>query len=115
MINRRRFLQFSFLSLPLFSARGAIAQGFEKTSTLKVKHPVAGSTWDSGLRANAAACKVLEKKGRALDAVEQAARSAEDEISCCVGLGANPDRDGHVTLDACIMDELSNCGPGRFS
>jgi N4-(beta-N-acetylglucosaminyl)-L-asparaginase len=114
MINRRRFLQFSFLSLPLFSARGAVAQGFEKTSTLKVKYPVAVSTWDSGIRANAAAWTVLEKKGRALDAVEHAARSAEDEINCCVGLGANPDRDGHVTLDACIMDEFSNCGSVAF-
>ena len=81
---------------------------------MKVKNPVVVSTWDSGIRANAAAWTVLEKKGRALDAVEQAARSAEDEISCCVGLGANPDRDGHVTLDACIMDELSNCGSVAF-
>lgn len=114
MIDRRRFLQFSFLSLPLLSARNAFAQAFEKTSAMKVKNPVVVSTWDSGIRANAAAWTVLEKKGRALDAVEQAARSAEDEISCCVGLGANPDRDGHVTLDACIMDELSNCGSVAF-
>jgi len=27
-----------------------------------------------------------------------------------VGLGANPDRDGKVTLDACIMDDAFNCG-----
>jgi N4-(beta-N-acetylglucosaminyl)-L-asparaginase len=31
-----------------------------------------------------------------------------------VGLGANPDRDGFVTLDACIMDEFSNCGSVAF-
>lgn len=114
MMDRRRFLQFSFLSLPLFSARNILAQGFEKISTMKTKFPVVVSTWDSGIRANAAAWTVLEKKGRALDAVEQAARSAEDEISCCVGLGANPDRDGHVTLDACIMDEHANCGSVCF-
>jgi len=114
MINRRKFLQFSFLSLPLLSAKNAFAQTFEKISAMKVKNPVVVSTWDSGIRANAAAWQVLEKKGRALDAVEQAARSAEDEISCCVGLGANPDRDGHVTLDASIMDELSNCGSVAF-
>jgi len=29
-------------------------------------------------------------------------------------LGANPDRDGYVTLDACIMDEFSNCGSVAF-
>jgi N4-(beta-N-acetylglucosaminyl)-L-asparaginase len=34
--------------------------------------------------------------------------------SCCVGLGANPDRDGFVTLDACIMDEAFNCGSVAF-
>ncbi|MBS1732278.1 MAG: N(4)-(beta-N-acetylglucosaminyl)-L-asparaginase, partial [Bacteroidetes bacterium] len=28
----------------------------------------------------------------------------------CVGLGGFPDRDGIVTLDACIMDEKANCG-----
>ena len=27
-----------------------------------------------------------------------------------VGYGGLPDRDGHVTLDACIMDEKGNCG-----
>jgi N4-(beta-N-acetylglucosaminyl)-L-asparaginase len=31
-----------------------------------------------------------------------------------VGLGANPDRDGFVTLDACIMDEYANCGSVAF-
>ncbi len=108
MINRRRFLQTSIVSL--LAADSALAQAFEIRSSLESKRPVVVSTWDSGIRANAAAWKVLGSKGRALDAVEQAARSAEDEISCCVGLGANPDRDGIVTLDASIMDEFANCG-----
>src|SRR5688572_1060062 len=114
MINRRKFLQFSFLSLPLLSAKNAFGQIFEKNSAMKVKFPVVVSTWDSGIRANAAAWHVLEKKGRALDAVEEAAKSAENEISCCVGIGAYPDRDGKVTLDASIMDEFSNCGSVAF-
>jgi N4-(beta-N-acetylglucosaminyl)-L-asparaginase len=38
----------------------------------------------------------------------------ESELNCCVGLGANPDRDGLVTLDACIMDENANCGSVAF-
>lgn len=114
MINRRNFLQFSFLSLPFLSAKNAFGQIFEKNSAMRVKFPVAVSTWDSGIRANAAAWRVLKKKGRALDAVEAAARSAEDEISCCVGLGAYPDRDGKVTLDASIMDEFANCGSVAF-
>jgi N4-(beta-N-acetylglucosaminyl)-L-asparaginase len=33
-----------------------------------------------------------------------------DPNNCCVGLGANPDRDGIVTLDACIMNSEHQCG-----
>jgi N4-(beta-N-acetylglucosaminyl)-L-asparaginase len=59
---------------------------------------------------NAEAWKVLSAKGKSIDAIEAGARQIEDTINCCVGLGGNPDRDGVVTLDACIMDEHSNCG-----
>ena len=31
-----------------------------------------------------------------------------------VGLGGLPDREGKVTLDACIMDETGNCGSVSF-
>lgn len=74
------------------------------------KKPVVVSTWDSGKAVNAAAWDILSKGGSALDAVEQGARSIEDKIDCCVGLGGYPDRDGIVTLDASIMDHLFNCG-----
>src|SRR6478672_289256 len=50
----------------------------------------------------------------ALGAVEQGVMVTESEISCCVGLGAYPDRDGHVTLDASIMDEYGNAGCVAF-
>ena len=76
--------------------------------------PAIVSTWDSGLSANAVGWPILEKKGRALDAVEAAGRASEDEISCCVGLAALPDRDGIVTLDSCIMDEKANIGAVSF-
>lgn len=49
-----------------------------------------------------------------MDAVEAAGRAAEDEQNCCVGLGAYPDRDGTVTLDACIMDGNGDCGGVSF-
>lgn len=113
MINRRKFLGFSFLSLPFFFNEklfGQTKQVFEKKSSIKTKLPVVVSTWDSGIRANAQAWQVLKQKGRALDAVEAAAKYAEIEPSCCVGLEAYPDRDGIVTLDASIMDEFANCG-----
>ncbi len=34
----------------------------------------------------------------------------EASQNCCVGLNANPDRDGFVTLDASIMDHQFHCG-----
>ena len=85
----------------------------DKTGIVKGK-PVVISTWDAGLRANKAAWEILGKGGRALDAVEKGVMVTELEQNCCVGLGANPDRDGFVTLDACIMDEFSNCGSVAF-
>jgi N4-(beta-N-acetylglucosaminyl)-L-asparaginase len=68
------------------------------------------STWDTGLAANKGAWEVLSRNGSALDAVEAGVRVTESSINCCVGLGANPDRDGFVTLDASIMDHQFNCG-----
>jgi N4-(beta-N-acetylglucosaminyl)-L-asparaginase len=105
--NRRSFLKFSAFLLPLsqFNKSFAIAPS---------KKPIVVSTWDSGQISNAAAWPVLEKGGKAIDAVEQAAIAIENDINCCVGLGGNPDRDGRVTLDACIMDEKANCGSVAF-
>jgi N4-(beta-N-acetylglucosaminyl)-L-asparaginase len=76
--------------------------------------PLVLSTWDAGLAANKGAWEILSKGGRSLDAVEAGVMITEASQNCCVGLGANPDRDGFVTLDACIMDEFSNCGSVAF-
>ena len=77
--------------------------------------PVVISTWNHGLPANAAAWKILKNGGRALDAVEQGVRTAEANPNVqTVGLGGFPDREGKVTLDACIMDENNNCGSVAF-
>jgi len=54
---------------------------------------------------------VLKNGGRALDAVETGVKVPEaDPNNQSVGYGGRPDRDGRVTLDACIMDENSKCG-----
>ena len=66
------------------------------------------------MTANNAGWPVLQKGGRALDAVEAAGRASEDEPSCCVGLAAWPDRDGKVTLDSCIMDGNGDIGAVSF-
>lgn len=68
------------------------------------------STWDEGKNVNNAAWKILANRGDIIDAIEAGAIYIEDKVSCCVGLGGNPDRDGVVTLDACIMDAKANCG-----
>ncbi len=73
--------------------------------------PIVLSTWAHGLPANDVAWKILSAGGRALDAVEQGVMVVEaDPTNTSVGLGGFPDRDGHVTLDASIMDEKGNCG-----
>lgn len=107
MLHRRNFLQLSSLGLSAltFSSFRGRAAG---------KKPLVISTWQAGIAANKAAWQVLRNGGRALDAVEQGVRVTEASIDCCVGLGANPDRDGFVTLDACIMDEHANCGSVAF-
>ncbi len=110
MPNRRKFIQLSIASLPLLAS----CQTANSINTKIYKKPVVVSTWDSGIRANAAAWKVLQQNGYALDAVEEASKYAEIEKSCCVGLAANPDRDGKVTLDASIMDDKGNCGGVAF-
>lgn len=114
MIGRRKFLRLPLSAVPLVLADSVFGQQAELASRMKVKTPVLVSTWDSGVKANAAAWPVLQKGGRALDAVEAAGRASEEEISCCVGLGGNPDRDGKVTLDACIMDGNGDCGGVSF-
>lgn len=108
-INRRGFIHLSSLGLTSFTI-----PGFVKKSDLINKKPIVVSTWDAGLNANIAAWKILSTGGAALDAVEQGVMVTENEINCCVGLGANPDRDGHVTLDASIMDHQFNCGSVAF-
>jgi N4-(beta-N-acetylglucosaminyl)-L-asparaginase len=76
--------------------------------------PIVISTWPN-VGANKAAWDVLSKSGRALDAVEAGARIPEDDPNNnSVGHYGLPDRDGKLTLDACIMDEKSNCGSVAF-
>ena len=109
MTSRRSFLRAGTLLLPPLLTNSPIT--LARPAAAK---PVVVSTWDSGAIANGAAWPVLQRGGRALDAVEAAGIAIENDVNCCVGLGGNPDRDGFVTLDACIMDERANCGSVAF-
>lgn len=76
--------------------------------------PLVLVTWDNKKASEAAMQKMIEG-GSALDAVEAGARVPEaDPEDTSVGYGGFPDRDGIVTLDACIMDEKGNAGSVCF-
>ncbi|HRP57636.1 N(4)-(beta-N-acetylglucosaminyl)-L-asparaginase [Agriterribacter sp.] len=111
MATRRKFLQTSVLgSAAVLANRQGLAEPIALPRPA-VDNPVVISTWDFGRAANAEAWTILDKGGRALDAVEAGVKIPEaDPTNRSIGYGGLPDRDGHVTLDACIMDEHYNCG-----
>jgi N4-(beta-N-acetylglucosaminyl)-L-asparaginase len=114
MTNRRNFLKKTALAtagLALTSFKNTTETAENKIELNSVQKPIVLSTWRFGIEANAAAWEILSKNGRALDAVEAGVKIPEgDPNERSVGYGGRPDRDGKVTLDACIMDEFSNIG-----
>jgi N4-(beta-N-acetylglucosaminyl)-L-asparaginase len=114
MTNRRNFLKKTALAtagLALTSFKNTTETEENKVALNSVQKPIVLSTWRFGIEANTAAWEILSKNGRALDAVEAGVKIPEgDPNERSVGYGGRPDRDGKVTLDACIMDEFSNIG-----
>jgi N4-(beta-N-acetylglucosaminyl)-L-asparaginase len=115
--NRRQFISRSALA-----AAGALAlpAWLEKARAGNVipvpgNIPVVISTWNFGFEANETAWKILERGGSAVDAVEAGVKVPEaDPDNMSVGYGGIPDRDGNVTLDACIMKGNGECGSVTF-
>ncbi|WP_223550639.1 isoaspartyl peptidase/L-asparaginase family protein [Aestuariivivens sp. NBU2969] len=121
MANRRDFIKKAALGSMGISAMVSckeLAKDDEKTEPLLVKKtqkPLIIATWKHGLPANEAAWKTLTNGGTGIDAVEAGVRVPEgDPNERSVGYGGLPDREGKVTLDACIMDANSNCGSVSF-
>jgi N4-(beta-N-acetylglucosaminyl)-L-asparaginase len=114
MKSRRSFIKLSALGSAAFIASSCVSSDKKevtKKSKTKVQKPIVISTWRHGMQANAEAWKILSQKGKAIDAVEKGVMVVEsDPNNQSVGLGGLPDRDGFVTLDACIMDENNRCG-----
>lgn len=117
MNSKRRFLKYSLLGSTLLGIAPSISNAFSLSKTAKrvAARPIVISTWDHGLAANEAAWQVLGRSGKAIDAVEAGVRVPEaDPAVTSVGFGGYPDREGVVTLDACIMDDKQNCGAVAF-
>ena len=106
-MNRRSFIKRSGV------ASLGIGLKINKTFSNSVKQinkPVVVATWDVK-NATKKAWEILSTNGNSLDAVEQGCKIEEaNEDGQSVGIGGLPDRDGNVTLDACIMDYTGNCG-----
>lgn len=117
MIKRRDFIKTSaalgISTTAIVSACNSEAKDNNletEETTAKAELPLVISTWNNQ-KANEAAYKVLKNNGSALDAVEAGARVPEaDPGDQSVGYGGRPDRDGDVTLDACIMNSNGDYG-----
>ncbi|WP_456423261.1 isoaspartyl peptidase/L-asparaginase family protein [Lutibacter sp.] len=119
MKTRRDFIKLSALGSAAVLTNSCLASEKEnnkkKTSQNKITKPIVISTWNHGVEANASAWKILNKGGTSLNAVEAGVRVTEsDPNNSSVGIGGLPDRDGFVTLDACIMNHENECGAVAF-
>lgn len=118
-MKRRNFIQNTALGgLGVVAGSTAVAGNLEntqnktpeRTSTAPYQLPLVIATWNVP-NATEAAYNVLNNGGSVLDAVEQGCRVEEaNEQGQSVGIGGLPDRDGNVTLDACIMNSEGDYG-----
>tara|TARA_R110002051_G_scaffold201488_1_gene268240 strand:- start:378 stop:1340 length:963 start_codon:yes stop_codon:yes gene_type:complete len=87
-----------------------LTNGLMAKQNIGAQYPIVICTWNFS-NATAKAWEVLSSGGNSLDAVEQGVMIEEADVdNQTVGKGGRPDRDGNVTLDACIMDKHGNCG-----
>ena len=117
-MKRRNFIKNASLTGVGIAVGGSLTNCSDTTSEekkeiipeIKVSFPLVITTWNLP-NATAKAWEVLQKNKSALDAVEQGCMIEEANIkNTTVGKGALPDRDGNVTLDACIMNKHGDCG-----
>ena len=107
-MKRRTFLERA-------AALGAVSILPNAKSVATSQGPLVVNTWDFGRAVPSTAYEIIARGGSLLDAVEQAVKIPEgDPAITSVGYGGYPDREGKVTLDACIMDGDGNCGSVVF-
>lgn len=117
-MKRRRFFEAAGWLSAAVAGGWRILQGSEReTGTAEAwatSAPLVISTWRVEA-SNDAAWKAIEGGGTALDAVELGVRVEEADASGqSVGIGGLPDREGQVTLDACVMDHRGEAGSVVF-
>lgn len=115
-MKRRNFIKkasYSGVALAVGTTLTNYAQSNPKkeiTMSDKDTFPIIIATWDVQ-QSTKKAWETLQQGKSALDAVEQGCKIAEaDKNNQTVGNGGRPDRDGDVTLDACVMDNKGNYG-----
>lgn len=112
-MDRRNFLKSAIGGTAIVVP--AMAMQKAEVNAAPTRKPIVISTWNHGVAANNEAWRILNSGGSSLDAVEWGVRTAEDNPKVhSVGLGGHPDREGKVTLDACIQNEKGDCGAVSF-
>ena len=113
-MKRRGFLKKSSLLGVSIGMPSSFARSLKETQTDLKDSPIVIATWNVK-NATKKAWEVLKNGGSSLDAIEQGCMVEEaDENNQSVGKGGLPDRDGNVTLGACIMNSEGNCGSVVF-
>ncbi|TVZ25796.1 N4-(beta-N-acetylglucosaminyl)-L-asparaginase [Gillisia sp. Hel_I_86] len=118
-MKRKNFIIKSIIGTAGLSYFSSTLSAFNTTKTLKTSEmskensdifPLTIATWNFP-NASKRAGELLAKGTTALDAVEQGVMVEEADIkNTTVGKGGAPDRDGNVTLDACIMSPSGDAG-----
>ncbi|SDR72881.1 N4-(beta-N-acetylglucosaminyl)-L-asparaginase [Gillisia sp. Hel1_33_143] len=112
-MKRRKFIERSSLTGIgiVFSSTVINASPLQNFNQKQMnKFPITIATWNFP-NASKRAGELLSQGANALDAVEQGVMVEEADIrNTTVGKGGAPDRDGNVTLDACIMSASGNAG-----
>ena len=112
-MKRRNFLDQSTIGFAgLLISPNILSLNKKKNAVIDNKkfEPFAVSTWNVPM-ANNIAGNQLDNGADALDAaVKGVAYEEANILNTTVGKGGSPDRDGNVTLDACVMNHEGNCG-----
>jgi N4-(beta-N-acetylglucosaminyl)-L-asparaginase len=117
-MKRRKFIQNASLStLGIAVGSSVFASKIKNSNSVENEiesknsgYPMVIATWNVN-DSTAEAWRVLQEGKSALDAIEKGCMVEEANAEGqSVGIGGLPDRDGNVTLDACIMDSKGNYG-----